>query len=57
LDLPEPTCVDTMAEKEFATNLQQQSAASFRVAPSSSSKYTTTDSLANSRSSCPWTTK
>jgi hypothetical protein len=46
-----------MAEKEFATNLQQQSAASFRVAPSSSSKYTTTDSLANSRSSCPWTTK
>jgi hypothetical protein len=49
-DLPEAYCTP---EKEFATNLQQHRAASFRMAPSSSSKYTTTDSLANSRRSWP----
>ena len=53
LDLLELNCGQVVPEKEFAINLQQHRAASFRVAPSSSSKYTTTDSLANSRSSWP----
>lgn len=53
LDLLDPNCEHAKPEKEFATNLQQHRAASFRVAPSSSSKYKTTDMLANSRRSWP----
>ena len=52
LDLVEENWVD-VALKEFATNLQQHNAASFRVTASSSSKYEITDSLANSSRSWP----